>query len=106
MPPALHYFDQVAADPSDQLLAQAIADKVVPATCLLGGAVIANLRALERKPCDACQGPRKRCGGSDAVDEDPKERRELDRLDKLIRGSDVDGPLDFYKHLHDHLEEK
>lgn len=103
----LHYFDLQAADPADQLLAQAIVDKVVPATCLLGGTVIANLRALGcEKPCDRCQGPRDRCHGTEELDEDEAETRALDRLDKLIRGEDADGPFDFYRHLNDHREKK
>lgn len=60
----LHYFNQPAADTDDAVLRQAIADQIVPATCLVGGRIIAAARRVEQSPCDNCNGPRERCGGT------------------------------------------
>lgn len=93
----LHYFHQPAADPDDAELAAAIAAKVVPATCLLGGHVIDTFRRIDRKPCDACEGPREKCGGTPKEDpvpgEDPKR---LARIDRILSDESV---MDFYKSM-------
>lgn len=89
----LHYFDQDSADPGDEVLQQAIAAKLVPPTCLLGGIVLAPILKLDHKPCDTCYGPRKRCKGTerltDAELESEQSRRQLDTMFKGEAGDSL-----------------
>lgn len=80
------------------MLAKAIADGVVPPTCLLGGEILAGWRLRGQKPCDGCLGPRKKCKGSRRVDDDtrPGERHAMELIDDALRDPDV---IAFYKVL-------
>lgn len=70
----LHYFAQEKPDEDDLALAAAISRSEVPVKCLLGGKVIVSLVSIGRKPCHSCSGPRERCGGDPAEDQDDRER--------------------------------
>ena len=59
----LHYFEQPKADADDTQLQEAIQAGHVPATCLLGGALVTRLAADGDDPCAFCPGPRPRCNG-------------------------------------------
>lgn len=87
----LHYFNQAAPDGDDYALQAAVDLKHVPAGCLLGGVVIKELIRMGTKPCDACHGPRPRCGGTpfneDVVDSlETFKTENLSRIHALLTG--------------------
>jgi hypothetical protein len=84
----LHYFAQASADQDDDKLRAAIELKVVPPTCLLGGEVIQSFLFARAKPCDACNGPRKKCHGSERLEDDGEVAR-FAEIDRLLRGGDT-----------------
>ena len=59
----LHYFNQQIADDSDFLLAGAKRQGYVPATCLLGGAVVMDEVRRGHDPCAGCNCIRSKCNG-------------------------------------------
>ena len=58
-----HYFSQDAADTDDMMLQMSIGQGYVPATCLLGGAIVFGLVNQGKDPCAGCYGPREKCRG-------------------------------------------
>lgn len=60
----LNYFSQPEPDLDDRALFDARSAGIVPKGCLLGGVMIESLTAITTNPCDACYGPRDRCGGT------------------------------------------
>jgi len=59
-----HYFNDDKPDADDILLAMAKGQGYVPKTCLLGGETVMLEVNNGNNPCDGCQGPRDRCGGT------------------------------------------
>lgn len=85
----LYYFNQDTPDADDWMLARARRDKIVPEGCLLGGRVVAQFLPPS-KPCDACGGPRERCGGTPRLsDAELGQAADRERIKALFMGSDV-----------------
>jgi hypothetical protein len=59
------YFSEGKASPADAMLRQAIAQGIVPATCLLGGYKVRARHDLnpDADVCGSCDGPREKCFG-------------------------------------------
>jgi len=60
----LHYFEQSQSDDDDIQLEMSKAQGYVPQRCLLGGMVIMQEIESGNNPCDGCNGPREKCGGT------------------------------------------
>lgn len=58
-----NYFYQPRADADDAALQRAVLAQYVPASCLLGGALVMAAASLGQDPCATCPGPRMQCGG-------------------------------------------
>lgn len=90
----LHYFNQPEPDADDRILLQARREGLVPARCLLGGAVLKEKLAALGGPCGTCHGPRERCGG-DPLEKASEDGRDAEReqLRQLFTGGDANDPL-------------
>ena len=93
----LHYFAQEKPDPDDIALAAAIARSEVPIGCLLGGKIVASFVAIGKKPCSSCSGPRERCGGDPAEDQDDRERAIQSLRDTIGDAGPIKDLQDFLK---------
>ena len=73
-----HYWDRDAPDMDDTLLQQAVAEGLVPKTCLWGGAMIQQVASLGEDTCALCPCPkRERCGGRPRRQEQPQPDLEM-----------------------------
>ena len=82
------YFEEGVASPADKMLAKAIKDAKVPATCLLGGYMVKAEVMLGNAPCASCSGPREKCGGRAKVIADRP--REVTRDQPMYPGNMIE----------------
>ena len=95
------YFHLAEADPRDHLLKEAITRQVVPAGCLLAGAIVMGQHESGRDPCLSCPCDRDRCG-SDRLQKHKPNEDELDPVEirSLRQGDDASArKLNRMRHL-------